>query len=85
MARVVLHQTAPWNPRLRNGYRERYAQVGGRYFKVSADGLRSWWWCEEIDADGQPLVRRPAYKLVWGDWARNLDEARGLVAARAAS
>ena len=53
---VRLSQTAPWNPRLGNPYRTRWAQVGDRYFKVSADGLNTVWDIEEVDAEGKLLV-----------------------------
>lgn len=47
---ITLHQTAPWNRRLRNPYRTRYAQVGDRYFKVEADRLNTPWFVHEIDS-----------------------------------
>jgi hypothetical protein len=53
MATVVLSQTASWNPALTNGYRDRYATVGGRYFKVSAEFLYTPWFISEITADGE--------------------------------
>jgi hypothetical protein len=56
---IRLSQTAPWNPRLRNSYRDRYTEVGGRYFKVSADSLESLWTVEEVDFDGETLWDTP--------------------------
>ena len=52
MAPITLHQVAPWNRALRNTYRDRFAEVEGRYFKVSADGLQASWDVDEIDAEG---------------------------------
>ena len=52
---IRLHKTAPWNSNLINSYRDRYTEVDGRYFKVSADSLDSLWTVEEIDADGETL------------------------------
>ncbi len=54
-ATVRLHQVAPWNKRLTNPYRTRYAQHGGRYFKVSADSLNDVWMVYEIDHDDDIL------------------------------
>lgn len=67
-SQVKLSKTAPWNPRLTNSYRDRYAQVGDRYFKVSADTLESLWTIEEIDADGEVIAtyhggRAPSEKI----------------------
>jgi hypothetical protein len=52
---VVLSQIAPWNPRLGNPYRTRWAQVGDRRFKVSSDSLDGLWMVDEVDEDGEPL------------------------------
>jgi len=60
MSAVRLSQTAPWNARLRNPYRTRYAQHGGRYFEVRADSLNDVWSVWEIDHDGVILNRDPA-------------------------
>lgn len=49
---IRLSKVAPWNPALINGYRDRYATAGGRYFKVSAEYLYTPWFVSEIDADG---------------------------------
>lgn len=49
---VVLHQRAPWNARLPHTYRQRYAEVDGRYFHVEADSLDAPWFVWEIDRDG---------------------------------
>lgn len=58
---IVFSQTAPWsdgkNPLLRNGYRTRFAQVGDRYFKISAEHLNDMWTVEEINADGTDYYR----------------------------
>lgn len=60
-ARVVLSQTAPWNSRLGNPYRTRWALVEGRRFKVSADHLNDMWTVEEVDEAGKGLtLRSPA-------------------------
>jgi hypothetical protein len=48
---IRLSQTAPWNSELTNPYRTRYAEVDGRYFKVSAINLQADWDVEEITAD----------------------------------
>lgn len=58
--RVVLSQTAPWNKRLGNPYRTRWAQVGDRMFKVDARTLNDLWTVTEVDHDGNDLgvVRR---------------------------
>lgn len=53
MTAPVLSQTAPWNPALVNGYRTRYTEVGGRFFKVSAEFLYTPWYVEEITRDGE--------------------------------
>jgi hypothetical protein len=75
---VVLSKIAPWNPRLRNTYRERYAEAGGRYFKVSAEWLDSPWWVEEIDFDGEP-VREPSGDFRFLKLALRLSDARALI------
>lgn len=49
MTAVTLHQVAPWNDRLRNPYRTRFAEAGGRYFRVEADLLNAPWFVYEID------------------------------------
>lgn len=49
---VVLHHTAPWNARLVNDYRTRWAQHNGRMFKVASESLDGAWWVEIVDADG---------------------------------
>lgn len=54
---VTLHQTAPWNDRLTNPYRTRYAQVDGRYFKVEADRLDAPWFVFEIDPADDIVVQ----------------------------
>lgn len=50
--RIVLTQTASWNPKLTNPYRTRYTTAGGRYFEAVADGLYTPWFIHEILEDG---------------------------------
>ncbi len=57
MSAITLSQVAPWNARLRNPYRTRFAEVDGRYFKVAADYLNAPWFVWEIDRDDDPRVR----------------------------
>jgi len=78
-ARITLCRTAPWNPALRNSYRDRFAEHAGRFWKVSADSLDSMWWVEEIDRDGQPFMAGSEYVSPCG-WALRLSEARDLIA-----
>ena len=83
---VRLSQVAPWNPRLRNGYRDRFTEVAGRYFMVSADSLDSMWTVAEVDFDGEPLwdtpdgkfdySRYPDANLTFLHFAARLSEAR---------
>lgn len=68
---IKLHQKAPWNRHLRNTYRERYTQVGDRYFQVQADNLSSPWFVHEINADGSWV------KLIALCW--NLPAARQII------
>jgi hypothetical protein len=84
---VRLSQTAPWattqeinlNSRLRNTYRDRFAYVAGRRFKLSAEYLYSPWWIEEVDHDGEPLWNEEdGFKF--GRWAFRLSEAREIIA-----
>lgn len=49
---IRLHFTAPWNPKLRNTYRQRFTQVDNRYFQVEAQWLHDPWTVNEIDRDG---------------------------------
>lgn len=80
--KIILSQTAPWNPRLRNGYRDRYTEAGGRYFKIHAEYLGGVWFIEEIDKDGESLWQN------YSDLALRLSEARQKIEAevnRAAS
>lgn len=81
-AKVTLHQTAPWNRRLTNPYRTRYAQAGGRYFMAEADSLNSPWTVWEIEADGGPLNGDPGAGIV--HIAFNLGEVRAAIRCRAA-
>lgn len=86
---IRLHKTAPWNSRLINSYRDRYTQVDGRYFKVSADSLDSMWGVEEISADGETLWdtldgkydyrRHGEIDLKFFRWAFRLSDARKLI------
>jgi hypothetical protein len=88
MSEIVLRKVAPWNSALRNTYRERYTEVGGRYFKVSADGLDTLWDVTEIDADGGLLFHKEGTDLVldsWSDFAFTLAEAREKIAAEVAA
>lgn len=68
---IHLHQVAPWNSRLRNPYRTRYAQHGGRYFRVEANNLRDLWSVYEINDQGEEL------NLV--DFTWNLAQARLII------
>lgn len=86
---IRLSKIAPWNSGLRNGYRDRFAEVDGRYFKVSAESLDSLWAVEEVDADGETLWDTPDGKydykrhgeidLKFFAWAMRLSEARELI------
>jgi hypothetical protein len=49
---IRLSQKAPWNPRLGNPYRNRWAEHDGLKFKVSADFIGTIWWVEIVDHDG---------------------------------
>jgi hypothetical protein len=49
---IRLSQRAPWNDRLGNPYRTRYAQVDGRRFKIEADRLDALWFVWEVQHDG---------------------------------
>lgn len=77
---VTLHKTAPWNPRLRNGYRERYATAHGRFYKVYAEWLNAPWWVEQIDADGETISGEDHYP-VFMTGAQTLADARAVIAA----
>jgi hypothetical protein len=77
MAHIKLSQTAPWNPRLINGYKDRYTEAGGRYFKVHAEYIGGIWYIEEIDKDGESLWQN------YSDLAFTLAEARQKIAAEA--
>lgn len=73
-AGIRLSQTAPWNPALKNPYRTRYAEYGGRYFRVAAEDLRAPWFVEEINQDGRVLRYLDGV-------AMNLAQARSIIAA----
>lgn len=88
--KVTLSQTAPWDSRLGNPYRTRWALVDGRRFKVSADHLNDMWAVEEVDEEGVALIlRRPArgedltdpanYEFGFSALAFTLAEARRLI------
>lgn len=96
-SRVVLSQTAPWvkatgyvSHRLQNTYRERFTEVAGRKFRVSASGLNSLWDIEE--KDGELLVRAwrrdenglPVPVIGYVDHAFTLAEARRKIAEEVA-
>lgn len=72
--KITLTQTAKWNSRLTNPYRTRYAEAGGRYFRVSAQTLNSLWDIEEINADGTDQLDG------YFDYAFTLAEARNRIA-----
>lgn len=73
---VRLSQTAPWNPALTNPYRTRYAEAGGRYFKVHSDRLDGVWIVDEITAAGD-FVDAAGFPGI----AFRLSEAREIIAA----
>lgn len=98
-SRVVLSRTAPWvkatgyvSRRLQNTYRERFTEVAGRKFRVSASGLNSLWDIEEIAEDGELLVRAwtrdenglPVPVIGYVDHAFTLAEARRKIAEEVA-
>jgi hypothetical protein len=69
---IRLSQTAPWNPRLTNPYRTRYAELAGRYFRVEADNLAAPWFVWETTVDDR--IEDPNQALVAMVW--NLRAAR---------
>lgn len=71
MAGIRLSQVAPWNDRLTNPYRTRYAQHGGRYFRIEANNLRDLWSVYEISEKGEELA---LVDFVW-----NLAQARLII------
>lgn len=77
---IVLSQTAPWNKRLGNPYRTRWAQVGDRRYKVSAQFLYGMWSVDEVDEHGEWLGTKAAVVAQ----CFNLDEARAAIEAHAA-
>jgi hypothetical protein len=103
--KIVLSRTAPWatpdeiraNVRLRNGYRERFAYVNGRCFRIDAEYRDSTWYIEEVEPDGEPLIGRDehgdrivvrdddgrfqTFDFGFGRWASTLAEAREIIAA----
>lgn len=86
--RIALSKTAPWNSALTNGYRDRFAQVGERRFKVYAESLEAGWYIEEVDHDGEPLVKSFDTSRPRDEWfefgfmasAMTLAEARRIIA-----
>jgi hypothetical protein len=48
---IHLSKTAPWNPRVRRTYREWFAQVDGRRFRIEADRLDAPWFIWEVEHD----------------------------------
>lgn len=88
MAAVTLSQRAPWNARLGNPYRTRWAQVGDRRFRVAADSLDAIWFVDEVDEDGEPIGAVVDGKWVPGGlstFAFRLSEARDKIAAACSS
>lgn len=77
-AGIRLSQVAPWNSAIKNPYRTRYTQAGGRYFQVRAEDLNSVWWVEEVHHDGRLMG------YVGDGIALNLDQARTMIAAAVA-
>lgn len=73
-ATIRLSQTAPWNTALKNPYRTRYAEAGGRYFRVAAEDLKAPWFVDEIRHDGTTIRGLDGI-------AMNLDQARSMIAA----
>lgn len=74
---IHLHKVAPWNPKLRNSYRERFAQVGDRYFRVESGRMDAPWLVFEIDASGDLVDDRPSVALCF-----NLPAARQAIQDR---
>ncbi len=72
---IRLSQVAPWNRSLTNPYRTRYAEHGGRYFRIEADRLDGFWFVEEITADGVDLPSDMHIAM-----CRNLSAARQAIA-----
>lgn len=95
MSAVVLRQTASWNASLTNGYRTRWTEAGGRFFRISAAHLDALWDVEEVTEDGRPIAvladgvkpweATPAdYDFGFTAYAFTLAEARELIAAEVA-
>lgn len=72
-AKVVLSQTASWNPRLTNPYRTRWATCGGRFFEVKADRMDGIWCINEVTSEGEWIPEG------FGAIAFTLAEARNLI------
>lgn len=70
---IRLSKTAPWNTRLGNPYRTRYAQVGDMKFRISADDLTQIWWVEHVDHDGN-FIDDDKSRIAWG-----LTQAREII------
>lgn len=79
---ITLHQTAPWNHRLTNPYRTRYARVGNRYFKVEADLLNAPWFVYEIDENDDIHVLMADYDAHFVALVMTLNQARLAIALR---
>lgn len=73
IAPVRLSSTAPWNERLGNPYRTRWAEHHGLKFKVFAQYLRGAYYVEEVNDEGETI----AFITV----ALTHEEARQVVAA----
>lgn len=78
---IRLSQAAPWNKALTNPYRTRYAEHGGRYFRIEADRLDAPWFVWEIDREGN-LLDGPDAAFV--AIAMNLPQVRRAIEMRAA-
>jgi hypothetical protein len=85
---ITLHKVAPWNPALRNTYRERFTQVGTRMFMVRSGSLNGFWHVEEVNADGDHHIRPEGWKYGQdmptagpSDIVQNLHQARASIAA----
>lgn len=75
---IRFSQKAPWNERLGNPYRTRYAQVGEMKFRISADDLTNIWYVEHIDDNGN-FIDDDKSRI-----ARGLGQARKIIEELAA-
>jgi hypothetical protein len=83
---IVLSKTHPTIRGRRNSYRERWALVEGRVYRVYADDLVGPWFVED---DTEAMSGREAYEYVesgryWSGIAFTLAEARDMIARKAA-